>query len=333
MSVSGAILVLAELDCGRPTRLTQELMSLGATLKSQSGGSLALACFGVQSGTVARALAVPEADRVYAVEHPALARYHSEAWVSAAAQLCRGVKPTLVLAGHTSTGADLAPRLAFRLDGAVATGCVDVTWGDGAFHYTRACYGGNVREKLSFGAQTTVATVRAGCASIVPRTARYESDIEVFSPVFEGEHARVRVVARTPDSVQGTRLEDADIIVAGGRGLNGPEGFRVLERLADALGGAVGASRVPCDLGWCPRSWQIGLTGRTVQPDLYVAVGISGAGHHMAGCGNAKTIVAVNTDPDAAIYRDARFGVVADYQEFIPALVEEVRRLKAAEAR
>ncbi|MDH5535647.1 MAG: electron transfer flavoprotein subunit alpha/FixB family protein, partial [Betaproteobacteria bacterium] len=129
------------------------------------------------------------------------------------------------------------------------------------------------------------------------------------------------------DAADGVRLEDARVIVAGGRGLNGPDGFRVLEELAAALGGAVGASRVPCDLEWCPRSWQIGLTGKTVRPDLYIAVGISGAGHHMAGCGNAKAIVAVNTDPEAAIFKDARFGVVGDFQEFVPAFIEEVRKL------
>ncbi|MDP2707793.1 MAG: electron transfer flavoprotein subunit alpha/FixB family protein, partial [Burkholderiales bacterium] len=124
------------------------------------------------------------------------------------------------------------------------------------------------------------------------------------------------------------RLEDAKVIVAGGRGLNGVAGFGMLAELANMLGGAVGASRVPCELGWCPRSWQIGLTGRTVTPDLYIAVGISGAGHHMAGCGNAKAIVAVNTDPEAAIFRDARYGVVGDYQRFIPAFITEVQKLQ-----
>ena len=114
--------------------------------------------------------------------------------------------------------------------------------------------------------------------------------------------------------------------MAGGRGLEGAEGFRVLEALASVLGGAVGASRVPCDLGWCPHSWQIGLTGKTVTPELYFAVGISGAGHHMAGCGNAKTIVAINSDPHAAIFRDARFGIVGDYRKVVAALIEALRR-------
>jgi electron transfer flavoprotein alpha subunit len=108
--------------------------------------------------------------------------------------------------------------------------------------------------------------------------------------------------------------------------LEGADGFRVLENLAFELDAAVGASRVPCDLGWCPHSWQIGLTGKTVTPELYIAVGISGAGHHMAGCGNAKTIVAINTDPQAAIFQDARFGVIGDYRDVVPALASEVRR-------
>ena len=127
------------------------------------------------------------------------------------------------------------------------------------------------------------------------------------------------------------RLEDARVVIAGGRGLNGPEGFEVLAELARELGGAVGASRVPCDLGWCPHSMQIGLTGKTVTPELYIAVGISGAGHHMAGCGNARNIVAINTDADAAIYKDARWGVVGDYRKVIPSLVAAIRQLRSAE--
>ena len=146
------------------------------------------------------------------------------------------------------------------------------------------------------------------------------------NPELDAAAIRTRIVGRKRDAAEGVRLEDAKVIVAGGRGLNGADGFRVLEELAHTLGGAVGASRVPCDLGWCPRSWQIGLTGRTVTPELYIAVGISGAGHHMAGCGNAKAIVAVNTDPEAAIFRDARYGVVGDYQRFIPAFISSQKQ-------
>jgi electron transfer flavoprotein alpha subunit len=142
---------------------------------------------------------------------------------------------------------------------------------------------------------------------------------------------RVRRVARRTEAAQGRRLEDARVIVAGGRGLEGPEGFALIGELAAELDAALGASRVPCDLGWCPPSWQIGLTGTTVTPELYIAVGISGAGQHMAGCGRARTIVAINNDPEAAIFADARFGVVGDYREVVPALTAALRRLKATE--
>jgi electron transfer flavoprotein alpha subunit len=114
-------------------------------------------------------------------------------------------------------------------------------------------------------------------------------------------------------------------VVAGGRGLGGPEGFAELAKLADVLGGAVGASRVACDLGWCPHSWQVGLSGKTVTPALYIAVGISGASHHMAGCGNSGVILAINSDPEATIFKEARFGAVGDYREIVPALVKELR--------
>ncbi|MGQ0524854.1 MAG: electron transfer flavoprotein subunit alpha/FixB family protein [Betaproteobacteria bacterium] len=330
MSASAPILLIAEVTELGPTRLTRELLALALRLKASSAGSVSAALFGRPSGAAAEALIALGAERVYCLDHPALDRYHSEAWVSAAAQLCGEIAPELVLAGHTATGADLAPRLAFRLEGAVATGCVEIARQDGAFHFTRPCHGGNLRETLSFATARCVATVRAGCGEASGRNDTRRGEIRRFIPRLGAELQRVRVVERRAEDAGGIRLEDAPVIVAGGRGLNGPAGFRTLEQLADALGGAVGASRVPCDLGWCPRSWQIGLTGRTVQPDLYIAVGISGAGHHMAGCGNAKTIVAVNTDPEAAIYRDARFGIVGDYQQFIPAFIEEVRTLKRA---
>jgi len=325
----GGILVVAEMAASGPTRLTQELLGLALRLKAEAGGAVSAALFTGREDGSAQELHALGADRIYNVEHPALESYHSEAWVSAAAQLCRKVNPALVLMGHTPSGADLAPRLAFRIEGSAAMGCADVAWRDGGFQFTRPCHGGNVREVLSFASDVVVATVRAGNTQAAARDAARTGVVEEFTAALDAEMQRVKVVERRAEAVQGIRLEDAEVIVAGGRGLNGPEGFRALEELAEELGAAVGASRVPCDLGWCPRAWQIGLTGRTVQPALYIAVGISGAGHHMAGCGNAKTIVAVNTDPDAAIYKEAKFGVVGDYQQFLPAFIAEVRKLKA----
>ena len=141
------------------------------------------------------------------------------------------------------------------------------------------------------------------------------------------EAVRVRSIERVEEASDSVRLEDARVVVSGGRGLGGPEPFEQLEVLAKLLGGAVGASRAACDAGWVPSSYQVGLTGKTVTPDLYIAVGISGASPHMAGCSNARTIVAINKDTGANIFKDARFGVAGDWQKVLPAFVEQLHEL------
>jgi len=327
MSGAPCVLVITEFAQARPTKLTCELLGLARRLAGATGGAVSAVLLANHADGVAEELIARGADRVYAMRHAALADYHSESWVSAATQICTQAAPAVVLAGHTAAGADLAPRIAFRLGTAVATGCIDVSFAAGRLTLTRPCFGGNARETVSFNTAPAVATVRAGCYEALAFDGERRGEVVPIEPRLGEEALRVKVVERRRDTDDGARLEEARVVIAGGRGLNGSDGFRLLEQLAAALGGAVGASRVPCDLGWCPRSWQIGLTGKTVHPDLYIAVGISGAGHHLAGCGGAKAIVAVNTDPEAAIFKDARFGVVGDYQKFVPAFIEEVRRL------
>lgn len=327
MNDAPCILVVAELAQGKASKLTGELLGLARGLAAASGGVVAAALLTSSTDGIAEELIAFGADRVYVMEHEMFGDYHSEAWVGGAAQVCEQVVPEAVLIGHDASGADLAPRLAFRRGTAVATGCVEVTFTEGKLHFTRPCFGGNARETVSFKTVPAVATVRPRCYEALAPDAARSGEVTRIAVRLGDEVQRVRTVERRRDANDGARLEDARIVVAGGRGLDGPEGFRLLEQLAGVMGGAVGASRVPCDLGWCPRPWQIGLTGRTVRPELYIAVGISGAGHHMAGCGNAKAIVAVNTDPQAAIFKEARYGVVGDYQEFIPAFIDELRKI------
>ena len=321
MPDSRTILVVAETRDGTPTALTRELLGLAGELARERVSAVAALLVAGQ-GDAAADLIAHGAGRVYFCEQAGSDEYDGETWLPVAERLACDVAPLAIFAGHTSAGADLAPRLAFRLGTAVATGCVGVAFEAGKLLFTRACYGGNVRETLSLVAAPAVATIKAGVGTPAVDTARRGEIVYVAAP---SGARRARVVARERESAGAMRLEDAKIIVAGGRGLEGAEGFGVLEALAGVLGGAVGASRVPCDLGWCPHSWQIGLTGKTVTPDLYFAVGISGAGHHMAGCGNAKTIVAINSDPEAAIFRDARFGIVGDYRKVVPALIEALK--------
>lgn len=321
---AAATLVVAETRDGQPTPLTCEVLGLARDVAGALEGGVAAILLAQTDGAAAELIA-HGADRVYFCAQKSAAEYESETWLPYVEQIARQTQPRAVLIGHTSSGADLAPRLAFRLESAIATACVEIAVTAGKLLFTRPCYGGNVRETVSFTTVPAVATIKAG-AGTAQREASRNGDVIVMAAK---EMKRfTRVTAREHDTAAGTRLEDAKIIVAGGRGLEGPEGFDVLQGLADVLGAAVGSSRVPCDLGWCPHSWQIGLTGKTVAPDLYFAVGISGAGHHLAGCGNAKTIVAINTDPQAAIFKEARFGVVGDYRKIVPGLAQAVARLK-----
>jgi len=311
-----AILVVAEIRDGTPTASTRELLGLAGSL-----GVTVIAVVFTPSADAVAGVKAHGAERVYWYEREE-EDYDGELWVAVTEQVARDTAAAAILASHTAAGADLAPRLAFRLQSAVATGCTGIVSEEGKLLFTRACYGGNVRETLSFPALPAVATVKAGVGVPKAEAARAGEVIRVTPPEFA---RRTRVVAREREAADSQALEDAKIIVAGGRGLEGPEGFRVLEGLAEVLGAAVGSSRVPCDLGWCPHSWQIGLTGKTVTPELYFAIGISGAAHHMAGCGNARTIVAINTDPEAAIFKGAHYGIVGDYRKVVPALVAALK--------
>ena len=328
MSASG-ILVIAEFDGARPLAASAELLGLARRLGVSSAGvvtALAIGA-GVESGPK---LIASGADRVLHANGGDPAEYDSEHWTACAAYAAGVVRPRLILASHNSRGADLAPRLAFRLQGAVAMGCVAVELAGGKVTATRPCYGGNAREVVAIEAAPAVVTLRNGCAEALAGEDARPGEIAALD--FTPPPRRVRVVGRHRDSGEDVRLEDARVVVAGGRGVDGPEGFAVLRNLAQTLGGAVGASRVPCDLGWCPHSMQIGLTGKTVTPDLYFAVGISGAGHHLAGCGGARSIVAINTDAGAPIFRHARFGVVGDFRGIIPELTRAIVDLQRTDA-
>lgn len=333
MTATRDVLVVAERVRGRLIAPVFELLTLGRALLAHNGGRLhvALAGDGVQQD--ARELIARGADRVYVADDPALAEYQPDLWLPVLEKIARLAPSAAILVPHTHVGTDLAPRLAFRLGAAVATGCVDMAYDENRLRATRTCYGGNAHEAVVFKTDSMVATVRAGLFEPAVSDPNRTGELISAAVDFAALTRTTTVTSRERSQSDAVRLEDAKVVIAGGRGLAGAEGFELLQQLARELNGAVGASRVPCDIGWCPHSMQIGLTGKTVAPALYVAVGISGAGHHMAGCARARTIVAINTDPDAAIYQDAHLGIVADYRLVIPALIESIRRLRAAAGR
>ena len=321
---SGVMVVAGEEDS---PDLTADMLGLARRLSADLGGPVSAVAFGNSLNSLGESLLSRGADKAILVEGDAVQPYQADAWLGDLVGLVRDQAPMAVLVGHTMIGMDLAPRLAFRLDTAVAMGCEDVTVEGGRILLTRQCYGGKALEEISITTTPTVATIKAGTQAPLPTDDSRQGDLVIVPSGVTAAEIRTRIIDRDRAPGDAIRLEEARVVVAGGGGLGGPEGFEAARELARVLGGAVGASRVACDLGWCPPHYQIGLSGKTVAPDLYIAIGISGAGQHMAGCANAKVIVAINSDSDAPIYRFSHFGVVAGCEELIPALTKEIQKL------
>ena len=321
------VVTVVEPNGGRIGSLDLEVLAVGRKIAQGTCGKVIAVWLGANiDSDVGRDLIAHGADMVFIVRHELLEPYQADAWLPDLYALISDLKPNTVLIPHTSSGADFGPRLAFRLGSSIITSCEEVNIsGDGA-QFTRACYGGNARETISFKSEPAVVTIKSRAFVALPRDDERNGNVMLHEAIVKQNQIRTRVVERLAHNSHGLKLEDASIIVAGGRGIGGAEGFSEAKEMAEALGGAVGASRVACDLGWCPTHYQIGLSGKTVAPDLYIALGISGASHHMAGCGKAKTIVAINTDEEADIFSSARFGVIGDCRALLPHLIEEIRQ-------
>ena len=321
------ILILGELADGHLDPITGEMLSAGRSL----GGDLAVALLGADLGAASSEAISLGADRVYEVRHPVLAKPSADGWVSALEQVCRQVAPSVVLVGRTLLGRDVGPRVAYRLGVGVAQDCVGLRTDPATNRVVaiRPVYGGNALARVTFGADDPqVVIVRSKVFDPIDTDPSRAGEITQVSVDLDDATVRVRHVETVRRETKGVRLEDARVVVSGGRGLGGPEPFELLRELAGLLGGAVGASRAVCDAGWVDHNLQIGLTGTTVTPELYIAIGISGASQHMAGCSGAKHIVAVNKDPDANIFREASYGIVGDWRNVLPAFLEAVRELR-----
>ena len=308
--------------------ITGELFVAARTLGKES----TVVLIGNKSGNASREALDLGFDRVYVVECDPLLEISNDYLVSAFEQVCRKVRPFIVLFGKTLVGKDVGPRVAFRLGVGVAQDCIDVSLDSstGRIVAVRPVYGGSAYATVTFtDVDPQMVVVRSGVFDAPePDSTQNTGQIIKVEVEFDEADMKVRHVETVREESQGVRLEDASVVVAGGRGLGGAEPFRYLEELAALLGGAVGASRAATDAGWIEHSLQIGLTGKTIAPNLYITVGISGASQHMAGCSASKNIIAVNDDRESNIFKESTYGVVGDWREILPAFIETVRDLR-----
>ena len=329
MADSTGVLVLGETLESELSAASRELLAAGRTIADDLSEELAIGLLGDTLDISAQQAISYGADRVYAVNHPLLAQYQVDLRLTALEALCREVSPRVILIARTNDGRELAPRLAFRLDVGLAQDCLEISVDPVAKNLlaNRPVYGGNAIAVVSCEQTPHIAAIRPKAYEPLDPDPSRQGQVVSFPVELEPSQARNRVVETVKEEAAGVKLEDARVVVSGGRGLGGPEPFAALEDLAKLMGGAVGASRAAVDSGWVPANYQVGLTGKTITPDLYITVAISGASQHMAGCSGAKVIVAINKDAEANIFKEARYGVVGDWEKVVPALTEAVREL------
>ncbi|MBA7559064.1 Caffeyl-CoA reductase-Etf complex subunit CarE [subsurface metagenome] len=271
------------------------------------------------------------ADKVYVVDDPQLKDYQTDSYLSVMEKVIGQAAPQILLMGQTSLGRDLAPRLAFRFNTAASLGCLELAIDPQSKRLlqTKPVYGGNAQAVFTTESFPQIATVRAKAMTPLEPDPSRKGEVVKIDAALDPSAIRTRVLEKVAEKVEGIKLEDAEVVVCGGRGIGNAEGFAQLEELAKMLKGAVGATRPPCDNEWVPSGAQIGLTGKIVAPELYIAVALSGSSQHMSGCSGSKTIVAINKDPEANIFREARFGLVGDWKKALPAFTEKLKELLA----
>jgi electron transfer flavoprotein alpha subunit len=321
--------VVAEQKGGKIQSVTYELLGAGRSLADQREVELAAVLIGDGLQDAAADLIARGADKVFLADSPALAEFLDEPYSRILARLIREEKPEIVLTGATAIGRSLIPRVAAEIYTGLTADCTGLAIDaeSGLLHQTRPAFGGNIMATIVCeNYRPQMATVRHKVMKEAVADPSREGEIVGVEVKSQDCLSRTRFLETVEELGYAVNIAEADIIVSGGRGMKGPENYQLLQELAQLLGGAVGASRAAVDSGWIPYSHQVGQTGKTVQPQLYIACGISGAIQHLVGMQSAETIVAINRDPAAPIFTVADYGLVGDLFEIVPALI---KRLKA----
>ncbi len=315
INIVSCLLPLFEFD-----RATEGLLGESQRLAKALGGSHVVVIAGHAEDSKVSAVA-EYADRLIVAEHSDLTSYQPELCLSVLRSVCASLQPHAILLGSDTYSQELTPRLAHRLGGCSAGDIQSLAVVQDSIHATRPAYGGKAVAVLDMKTSPAVVWVRDRSMEVA--VAGEPAKIERLQVEAENINT-TKIVDRRSEESSGQRLEDASIIVSGGRGLDGPDSFEDLRQLAVTMGAEVGASRAACDSGWITHSHQVGQTGKKVAPQLYLAVAISGASQHMMGVSDAKIIAAINTDPDAPIFKHCQFGIVEDYKQIIGPLQEKL---------
>jgi electron transfer flavoprotein alpha subunit len=316
------ILTFAEQRDGKLRRASLEVVSEAKRQAEAVGGTVSTVVVGPGTEPLAAELASYGAEKVHVFDDPALGPYATEAWARAVASVVEETKPAVVLFPMTSMGKDLAPRVAAKADAGLASDCVALEAKDGRLTARRPMYAGKAYATVAWEGEPQMASLRPNVFPLASPDASRKAEV-VKGTADTSSRAKV---TSTESTAQGKiELTEAQIIVSGGRGLKGPENFPLVTNLADVMGAAVGASRAVVDAGWVEHQMQVGQTGKTVSPSLYIACGISGAIQHLAGMSTSKYIVAINKDPDAPIFKVANYGILGDVFEVLPRLTEAAK--------
>ncbi len=325
------VLILGEIKEGSLDLKTIELLGAGKKLASEMNGEYSLLLMGDSVSKVADEALSHGPARVYKMEHPLLEGFKPDLWMAALEQACRKIGPKVLLMSHSFVGMELGPRLSSRLNSRLTTDCIDLSIDpeDGLLLRTKPVSGGNAISVFKFQGEPQLATVR-GKVFAAAEPGDVAGEIEEIAP--EIDESMIKVESLEIVEEASVALDKASVVVAGGAGLGEEDGFELLEELSEALGKSfdnvmIGCSRVAVDKGWISSDHQVGLTGTLISPDIYVAVGISGAIQHLVGMVHAKKIIAINTDKSCNMFKVADYGIVEDYEDVIPALIEKLEEL------
>jgi len=327
MAGNKGVLVYCEFAGGNPAPISLELLGAGRRLANDLGAELSAVVIG--SGNSAMAAQLPEygTDRVYVADNPLCKDYLSEIYLKAFLKVIEQAAPAIILLGQNAVGKDLAPWLAFQLNSAASMDCtgLEIEAASKRLLMTKPVYGGNAQAVQMIESDPQIATVRAKAIPAAAREPGRQGAVVNVALEMDPAAVKTKILERKIESTTGVKLEDARVVVSGGRGIGSADGFKQLAEIAAILKGAVGATRPPCDNKWVEDNRQIGLTGKVVSPDLYLAVGLSGASQHLSGCSGARVILAINKDPEANIFKAAHYGLVADWKLVLPALKTKLK--------